>query len=65
MQQVNLKSALNSKDFEILYQKEQIQFQVINFDICDWWIEIYLCSDWSNEADQSQMNKGIDSMQRY
>ena len=44
----HLKSASNFKDFfyKILYLKAEIQFKLINFDICDWWIENYLRSDW-------------------
>ena len=49
----DFKSASNFKDFFykicfciILYLKAEIQFKLINFDICDWWIENYLRSDW-------------------
>ena len=58
MQQVDLKSALNMKDFFIkkelfiFYLKAQIEFQVINSDNCDWWIENYMRSDWLKEVHQ-------------
>ncbi len=52
MQQVDFKSVSNFKDFtkyfffRIFYLKAQLQFQVINPDICDCWIGNYLWSDW-------------------
>ena len=55
MLQVDLKSASNFKDLDkknciILFLKAQIQFRLINFDICDWWIENDLHSDWLNDV---------------
>ncbi len=56
MQQEDLKSASSiilRIFINILFNNliAQIQFKVINSDICDWWIENYLRSDWFYEVD--------------
>ncbi len=50
MQQVDLKSELNFKDLKKKNSLFNSAKTVLcnNSDICDWWIENYLFSDWLN-----------------